>query len=146
MDVNTPASFVLVDDQPLLRDIVRDARHRRGLTQESLAELVGMSQRWVSAMETGDIDMPRSDTMQRLSNTLDIPIADLYVAGRWAQTREEARRIAEVSPTYDDPIFDLILADARRLTPASRRALRQRALELAETEAQIAEDMRRDGP
>lgn len=103
---------------------MRAARLRRGLTQEQLAEAVGMSQRWVSNLELGGVDMPRRQAMEQLADVLDIPLADLYIAAQMARTRTEATRITEEIPPYD-----ALAPDTRRaleiieaLTPDRRRS------------------------
>lgn len=119
--VNTDASLESVE-ATTLRDLVRASRIERGMTQTELAEAVGMSQRWLSNLETGNIDMPRPDTMRRLSDALALPLADLYVAAGRAKTKAEAERIAELQGAASADDLRL-LERISRLTPNDRRTV-----------------------
>lgn len=81
-----------------IRDLVRHARDEAGLTQEELAEQVGMSQRWVSALERGEVVQPRLPTLHRLAGALRLDLTDLIIAAKLASTKAEARRIAQEVP------------------------------------------------
>lgn len=50
---------------------VKSARVRRGLTQEGLAETVGVSQNYLSAIERGD-KIPRLATFIKIANGLQV--------------------------------------------------------------------------
>lgn len=52
-------------------------RKRRNMTQEQLAELVGIGQQSLSRMEKGHIS-PRFDRLQRFADVLGCPVADLF--------------------------------------------------------------------
>lgn len=65
---------------PTLRDLVRTARLARGMTQDDLAEVVDMSQRWLSDVEAGKIKRPRPEVARRLADVLGLDLADLYAA------------------------------------------------------------------
>lgn len=118
------------------------------MSQEELAERLGMSQRWVSNLETGNIKIPRTDTMQALSRELRIGIEDLYVAAGMASDRKSARRITESLPHLDpdDPTLDLLMDGARRLTKHGRDALLKHLEAIADLQRQYEEDVARDGP
>lgn len=106
--------------------MIRAARDERGLTQEELAEAVGRSQEWVGKVESGEILAPRSDVLHRLASTLDLSVADLYIAAEWARTRAEALKIAESVPAYDepfDPTFWRFVEAAGRLSDEDRELL-----------------------
>ncbi len=80
---------------PELRNVVKQARLSAGLTQVELAERVEMSQRWVSSLERGDVDLPPVRTLQRLADALHISVTDLFIAAQIARTRADAQRIAD---------------------------------------------------
>lgn len=52
------------------------ARRRRGLTKKHLAELVGVSDRAITAYEAGEM-IPGQDTLTRLADVLEFPVAFL---------------------------------------------------------------------
>ena len=94
--VNNPASVGAVSSQhgpAELKDVVKRARERQGLTQVEFADAVDMSQRWVSDLERGLIKAPRLDTMLRVAKVLDLDVADLVIASGQATTRAGAERI-----------------------------------------------------
>jgi transcriptional regulator with XRE-family HTH domain len=99
-----------------LRDLVRQARIQAGMTQQELAEAVGMSQRWVSNIETGDIEESRTATLHKLAAVLPVTVEDLIIAAKLAKTRAGARRVARSeSPSDDDPIRAKLLDMLRRV-------------------------------
>lgn len=107
--------------------------------------MAGISQRGLSDIERGETLSPRPKAVSALANALGLDIADVYVAMGRARTKEDGRRVAEATPTYDDPTITQVLTAARRLTPAARLALVRHMETFAELEAQIEEDLRRDG-
>lgn len=58
---------------------IRDARHHRGLTQTQLAELAGVSQSLISALELGITAGVRDATKVRIAAALEIPVQELFV-------------------------------------------------------------------
>ncbi|WIM71443.1 helix-turn-helix domain-containing protein [Corynebacterium suedekumii] len=72
---------------------LRDLREMRGLTQEQLAEMVGMARNTISNIErnennNGSPADPRLSTIYRLAAALDVPPAVLLPAGD--------RRVADI--------------------------------------------------
>lgn len=55
---------------------IRAARKERGLTQDELAERIGMNGRHLSRIETGRLSAPKR-TLLRIAEGLDIPIEEL---------------------------------------------------------------------
>lgn len=106
-----------LDPQPTVGDLVRIARLGKNWTQDYLAEVVGMSQRWVSSLERNDVVLPRTAVLRRLSTSLEIPLPDLFLAGRVAQTRSEAEQIAAGDPSDDpeEPLLNVVFQDLRKL-------------------------------
>ena len=56
---------------------VADIRHKRGLTQEQLAELADMTTLSLSYIEQGR-RWPRLATIHRLADCLKVPISELF--------------------------------------------------------------------
>lgn len=52
-------------------------RRRRGLTQTTLADLVGRSERWVSMIENGERPLSRFDVIRALADALRVTMEDL---------------------------------------------------------------------
>lgn len=59
--------FVLVK-----RMTLAEARRRKGLTQDVLAERAGVDQTTISSLETGRKASPKFDTVVRLAKALDV--------------------------------------------------------------------------
>ncbi len=59
-------------------DLIRDWRHRRGLTQLHLADLADISTRHVSFIETGR-SLPSRATLLRLAERLEVPLRERNV-------------------------------------------------------------------
>jgi transcriptional regulator with XRE-family HTH domain len=60
-----------------LGNLVKDAREKKGLSQEELAERLGVSKGWVGQVETGRIDRPRPKYLALLEQHLGISRDDL---------------------------------------------------------------------
>lgn len=60
-----------------LRTRLRDARRDRGLTQEQLAEMAGISRDIISKLERGNRTTARITTLTSIANALDIELSDL---------------------------------------------------------------------
>jgi len=52
-------------------------RHSKGISQEKLAKLTGLSTSFISGMERG-IYAPSFETLERLAKTLDISVNELF--------------------------------------------------------------------
>jgi len=57
---------------------LRENRRKRGLTQEKLAETVGISTHYLAMLETAR-NFPTSDTLERLASALEIPVYELFI-------------------------------------------------------------------
>ena len=55
---------------------LRDQRHRRGWTQQELADVAGLSRRCVAGAESGE-RMPHPLTVVRLADALGVRVRDL---------------------------------------------------------------------
>jgi transcriptional regulator with XRE-family HTH domain len=65
------------DYQVALGRKIADARRRRGLSQPELARMVDRSVAWVSQVERGVRKVDRMSVLEKLSDALDIPLAEL---------------------------------------------------------------------
>jgi len=55
---------------------LKDLRKRRGLTQQQLSELSGVSQQYISDIETGDVEGSLT-VLRKLAKALDVPVTKL---------------------------------------------------------------------
>lgn len=98
---------------PRIGEFIRSRRTAIGLTQVELAEAIEMSQRWVSMVERGQINLPRRETMHLLAKLFDLPIEELYMAAGLASTADGARKLHDTLDPMEirDPnaiIMDLV--------------------------------------
>jgi transcriptional regulator with XRE-family HTH domain len=114
---------------PTVGFLVLEARKKLGWTQDRLAEEVEMSQRWVSDLERDVVALPRPRVLASLSQKLGIPLADLYIAGRVARTKEEAERVIAENERIDldtnDPLYSAVFLELRKLSPDDLSAVRE---------------------
>lgn len=76
---------------------LRDARHRAGLSQGDLADLIGVSHLTrVSLWERG-LEQPRPEVVPRLAAALGIDALDLYEAGPGGPSLAVLRHVAGMS-------------------------------------------------
>lgn len=68
----------MTDVKKLLGKRIKEIRKSRGLTQEKLAELVGIEPPNLSFIETGRF-YPSPDTLQKIAKSLDVKIYELYM-------------------------------------------------------------------
>ena len=65
-----------------LGDFIREARERKGMTQEELALRVGLSRPSITQLERGLVKNPRIAILQAIATILDVPPAAIFeVAG-----------------------------------------------------------------
>jgi transcriptional regulator with XRE-family HTH domain len=95
-------------------------RHRRGMTQEVLAGLVGRTPDWLGKVERGTIPIDRLSVLERIADALRIPLARLIDrAGTWSPAApshgldiDPLRRVlADYSYLTSDKDFDHIDLD-----------------------------------
>jgi transcriptional regulator with XRE-family HTH domain len=63
----------------VLGDFVRTVRNSQNLTLEQLAARSGLTYRAVQAIETGESERPRRDTLHALAGGLGVPLSALAV-------------------------------------------------------------------
>jgi len=71
---------------------LRENRRKCGFTQEKLAEIVGISTHYLAMLETAR-NFPTSDTLERLSSALDIPVYELFLIDH--SPREELEQLRQ---------------------------------------------------
>lgn len=93
------------DELLLFGERLRKRRVALGVTQESVAEQVGISLRWYQMIERGE-NAVSIDTLLGLSRTLTVSI-DYLLFGEYANT-------------LNNPYADIVAELADKLTPAQR--------------------------
>lgn len=108
----------------MLGQIIAARRQQLGLSQESLAEKVGLSRGAIAQLELGIIKWPRPDTLQRIAEILQTSVTLLLrEAGIIPPTEESIEReIAEL--VAQAPEFAELLATAREVNREHPEKLR----------------------
>lgn len=99
----------------MIGQFVRASRRRRRLSQVELAARTGLSQNYISKLETGQIELPQRATLEALGAALDISLAEFY---RAAGVLPEAQSPVPEEPpaqTRQDGI-ELALADVEAMS------------------------------
>lgn len=92
---------------------IREARKERGLTQERLAEQVGLSTRHIAKVEKGDVN-PSLEVLSTLVKTLGISIDSVFNSDS-AEMTEEIQEIASLYRACSEQEQRLILAAVRAM-------------------------------
>ncbi|HWC48156.1 MAG TPA: helix-turn-helix transcriptional regulator [Solirubrobacterales bacterium] len=124
-------------------------RRQAGLTQQELADRVGMNRTVLSALERG-LRVPRLDTILKLAAGLEVGNCDL-IAGMWWEPghhehHETPPAIADVSG-YE--VWDFDVPPGFRVSPVgyeSRARLRDRLRQRLEEDRTVLELLRDDAP
>lgn len=66
-----------MDDKLILKNNLKDARNEKGLSQQQLAEMVGVSRNTISSIETGQFN-PTAKLALVLCIALDKKFEDLF--------------------------------------------------------------------
>lgn len=74
---------------------IRELRRRAGLTQEQLAELLGIDQKHMSRIELGK-SYPSLDRLERIANAVNIPLPGLFKFGHWNSESDIRKQVAEM--------------------------------------------------
>lgn len=113
-----------------LGQLIRNARESKDLSQEELAELLGVSKGWVGQVETGRINRPRAQYLALLEQHLGISRDDMARAMGMIgpevtlDVQAEVRRLREI----DDP--KVRAAALRALSPDLFQVMEAMALDM----------------
>ncbi|MEK1853027.1 MAG: helix-turn-helix transcriptional regulator [Phyllobacterium sp.] len=103
---------------------LRDLRAERGISQKDMAEAIGVSAAYLSALEHGKRGQPTWDKLQRIIQYFNII---------WDEA-EELQRLAMIS----DP---RVIIDTGGLSPAATELANLLAMRIREIDADTANDM-----
>ncbi len=96
---------------------VRELRKALGLSQEKLAERIGVDRSYIAHIESGRTKMPSADVITALASALETSPEDLFRAMVGPPPVEE-------DIDLEDPALDLQLKlAAKELSPEGRRSL-----------------------
>lgn len=118
--------------------LIRERRLRAGVTQTDLARRTGLSQNYISKLESGSIDLPQRATLEVLGGALGIALAEFYRAAGVLDLPAPADA-PDGPPSPDDPVG--VLMEYLRNDPAVMRDLAQAQAELS---AEDFEEVLRD--
>lgn len=74
---------------------IRELRRRAGLTQEQLAELLGIDQKHMSRIELGK-SYPSLDRLEKIASTVNIPLPGLFKFGHLESASDTRKRVEEM--------------------------------------------------
>ena len=78
-------------NQVRIGKFISECRRKKGITQNELAELLGITNRAVSKWETG-ICMPDAGTIPELCQILDISISDLFSGEKSMENNKDSEK------------------------------------------------------
>lgn len=73
---------------------IKIVRQRSGLTQDQLAEQVGLSPKYISGIERG-VENPTMDILIRLAKVLGVEPYDLFLFGESEESEKALRKVIE---------------------------------------------------
>lgn len=80
-----------------LAELVRDARARKKMTQEEMADHMGVERNWLAAVETGRIELPSPDRFELLERHLGVTREEMLRAAGYLGPEREADLFAVIS-------------------------------------------------
>src|SRR5258707_15225820 len=69
-----------IDTAKLFRERLRVLREAKGISQNSLEEKIGKESNYISRVETGRIEWPPSDVIDKICEVLDVSPNELFFA------------------------------------------------------------------
>ena len=103
-------------DQIKVGAFLKDLRREKGITQEQLAEELGVSGRTISRWETGN-NMPDISLLVEIAEFFDVSIPEIIKGERKSESmREEAKEIAETMSDYAKAEEEKLVKSIRNLS------------------------------
>jgi transcriptional regulator with XRE-family HTH domain len=84
----------------LLGARVRELRKKAGLTQEQLAELLGIDQKHMSRIELGK-SYPSLDRLSKIAEVVNVPLPKLFRFGHLSDEADLQKQVAEMVMLLD---------------------------------------------
>jgi len=98
--------------------LLTDARKRRRMTQRAVQDAVGISNAYLSQLETGKVQSPSPIVLHKLSELYDLPYATVMQEAGYPlpETVKEsdsatrlAARVGETTPEEEDALVDYLM-------------------------------------
>ena len=103
-------------DQKKIGAFLKDLRRERGITQEQLAEQLGVSGRTISRWETGN-NMPDISLLVEIAEFFDVSIPEIIKGERKSEImKEEAKEVAETMSDYAAAEKEQLVKSVRNLS------------------------------
>ena len=103
-------------DQIKIGTFLKLLRKEKNLTQEQLAEQLGVSNRTVSRWENGN-NMPDISLLSEIAEFYDVSIPELIYGGRKSENmREEAKEVAETMSDYAKAEKETLVKSIRNMS------------------------------
>ena len=93
---------------------IRQIREDTGLTQEKLAEIVGVDFRYISFLENAK-GFPSCELIEKLSNALQINVSDFFKYGESLSREELENRIIDSVKLLDNKNLKLLYEISKNL-------------------------------
>ena len=110
-------------DQIKVGAFLKDLRKEKGITQEQLAEKLGVSGRTISRWETGN-NMPDISLLVEIAEFFDVSIPEIIKGERKSEDmKEEAKEVAETMSDYARAEKEQLLKSIRNMSIIGLAAL-----------------------
>jgi predicted transcriptional regulator len=90
----------------IFRQQLKFYRRKAGMTQDDLAEKVGISKRWLSQIETTD-SVPSFETLLKICSVLKVPVKYLFTDDI-VFDQKQLDKLKDMSPEDIDKIFNML--------------------------------------
>ena len=104
-------------DQKKIGGFLKELRNEKGITQEQLAEELGVSNRTVSRWETG-FNMPDISVLIEIADYFDVSIPEIINGERKSEMNEEVKEMAASIATYAEEERNVLLKKVRYISIA----------------------------
>ena len=104
-------------DQKKIGGFLKELRNEKGITQEQLAEELGVSNRTVSRWETG-FNMPDISVLIEIADYFDVSIPEIINGERKSEMNEEVKEMATSIATYAEEERNVLLKKVRYISIA----------------------------
>lgn len=139
---------------------MKSQRARAGLTQRQVADAVGIDRSYVIKIEKGRVTLPQHELRHRIYGALggsDAVLASFGLIRAEAQPDMDSRstgvrlgtetdRADDADEEPPDPLLNVVMSGARRLTPAGRRMLVEQIDLIERLQREMETEEERDAP
>lgn len=94
---------------------IKEARIRKGMTQEELGDILGVQKSAIAKYESGRVVNIKRSTLKKISDTLDIPPIELLFDAKKEkptaddELSENVKKLVDFARTVPDEKVDLVL-------------------------------------